>query len=156
MKKRRIYTDTSTIGGCFDPEFAIWSNGLFKDFKEGIYQPVISELVADEIKGAPQWVFDKYLDLLDYDAEFVHITNIVMGLADLYLERNILTLKHYNDAVHIALATVYEVDILTSWNFHHIVHLEKIPLFNAVNLEQGYKIISIHSPKLVTTTTLVV
>jgi len=146
-KKRRIYTDTSVIGGCFDPEFATWSNGLFQNFKNGIYQPVVSELVADEIEGAPQKVFDKYHELLDYNAELIHITNIVLELADLYLARNILTKKSINDTRHIALATIYEVDILASWNFRHIVHVEKMQLFNAVNLEQGYKILSIHSPK---------
>jgi hypothetical protein len=41
LKKLRIYVDTSVIGGCFDPEFATWSNGLFKDFEKGIYQPVL-------------------------------------------------------------------------------------------------------------------
>jgi len=149
-KKRRIYTDTSVIGGCFDPEFATWSNGLFKDFENGIYQPVLSNVVALEIESAPQHVIDKYFELSN-SAEFIEITNIVVELADLYIEKKILTEKHYDDASHIALATVYEVDTLVSWNFRHIVHLDKIPLFNAVNLEQGYKMISIYSPREVTT-----
>jgi hypothetical protein len=151
-KKRRIYTDTSVIGGCFDPEFATWSNGLFKDFENGVYQPVVSEVVALEIKEAPRLVFEKYLELFDYDIEFVHITNIVLELAEIYIERKILTKKHLHDARHIALATVYEVDILASWNFRHIVRFDKVQLFNAVNLEQGYKMISIYSPNLITTT----
>ncbi|MCK4311189.1 MAG: hypothetical protein KAW88_00465 [Candidatus Cloacimonetes bacterium] len=29
MKNQRIYLDTSVIGGCFDKEFHVWSNGLF-------------------------------------------------------------------------------------------------------------------------------
>ena len=36
---------------------------------------------------------------------------------------------------------------LVSWNFRHIVRLDKIRLFNAVNIEQGYKPISIYSPR---------
>ena len=151
-KKRRIYTDTSVIGGCFDPEFATWSNGLFKDFENGVYQPVLSEVVAHEIKSAPQHVIHKFLELSNYDAEYVHITNIVMELTKLYIDRKILTEKSYYDANHIALATVYEVDILASWNFRHIVRFDKVQLFNAVNLEQGYKMISIYSPNLITTT----
>jgi hypothetical protein len=42
------------------------------------------------------------------------------------------------------------VDVLTSWNFRHIVHFDKIRRFNAVNLEQGYKSIDIRSPREVT------
>jgi predicted nucleic acid-binding protein len=147
-KKRRIYLDTSVIGGCFDT----WSNALFKDFENSVYQPVLSEIVAHEIKSAPKRVINKFLELSNYDAEYVHITNIVMELTELYIDRKILTEKHYNDASHIALATVYEVDILASWNFRHIVRFDKVQLFNTVNLEQGYKMISIYSPNLITTT----
>lgn len=53
--------------------------------------------------------------------------------------------------MHIALATVSEADVLVSWNFRHIVHLEKIRLFNSVNLEYGYKPIQIYSPREVAT-----
>lgn len=49
--------------------------------------------------------------------------------------------------LHIALATIADVDVLVSWNFRHIVRLDKIRLFNAVNIEQGYKPISIYSPR---------
>ena len=55
--------------------------------------------------------------------------------------------RFYNDMLHIALATVAEVDVLVSWNFSHIVRLDKIRLFNAVNLAQGYKSLAIYSPR---------
>ena len=35
MKKTRIYVDTSVIGGCCDPDFQEWSQGLLSDFQEG-------------------------------------------------------------------------------------------------------------------------
>lgn len=59
----------------------------------------------------------------------------------------IVSPKYADDAVHIALATAAEVDLLVSWNFRHIVHYEKIRLFNAVNLERGYKPLQIYSPR---------
>jgi len=52
--------------------------------------------------------------------------------------------------LHIALATVADVDVLVSWNFKHIVRLEKIRIFNGVNLELGYKPLLIYSPREVT------
>lgn len=42
MKLQRIYLDTSVLGGCFDPEFAEWSNGLMQDFRIGCLKPVLS------------------------------------------------------------------------------------------------------------------
>jgi hypothetical protein len=71
----------------------------------------------------------------------------VLDLADVYQQRGILTPKFYNDGVHVALATIAEVDILVSWNFKHIVHFDKIRLFNAINLERGYKPLQIYSPR---------
>ena len=53
--------------------------------------------------------------------------------------------------LHIALATIAEVDVLVSWNFRHVVRLDKIRLFNAVNLELGYKPLTIYSPREVVT-----
>ena len=43
-----------------------------------------------------------------------------------------------------------QVDVLVSWNFRHIVRLDKIRLFSAVNLEIGYKELAIYSPREVT------
>jgi hypothetical protein len=37
-----------------------------------------------------------------------------------------------------------------SWNFRHVVRFEKMRLFNAVNLELGYKPIQLYSPREVT------
>ena len=52
---------------------------------------------------------------------------------------------------HIAIASVANADVVASWNFRHIVRFDKIRLFNAVNLERGYKPIEIYSPREVTT-----
>ena len=43
MKRLRIYVDTSVIGGCFDPEFRAWSNGLIKDFRARRFHLVLSD-----------------------------------------------------------------------------------------------------------------
>ncbi|HEX8273912.1 MAG TPA: type II toxin-antitoxin system VapC family toxin [Longimicrobiaceae bacterium] len=147
MKPLRIYTDTSVIGGCFDAEFAPWSNGLFKDFEMGTYRPVVSAMVAAEIEDAPERVREKYAELLTLGAEILEVGEEVVRLADVYQARRILTPKFYDDGVHIALATVAQVDLLVSWNFRHIVHYDKIRLFSAVNLEFGYKPLEIYSPR---------
>lgn len=147
MRPQRIYTDTSVIGGCFDAEFAPWSNGLLKDFRLGTYRPVVSDMVAAEIEDAPERVRNKYTELLAIGAEVLEVDESIVRLADVYQARRILTPKFYEDGVHIALATVAQVDLLVSWNFRHIVHYDKIRLFSAVNLELGYKPLEIYSPR---------
>jgi hypothetical protein len=71
----------------------------------------------------------------------------MLRLADAYQLHGILTPKFYADGLHIALATIAEVDLLVSWNFRHIVRYDKIRLFTAVNLERGYKPLAIYSPR---------
>ena len=50
-------------------------------------------------------------------------------------------------ARHVAMVSVYRADVLLSWNFKHIVHLDEIRKFNGVNLRLGYPIVEIRSPK---------
>lgn len=150
MKIQRVYLDTSVIGGYHDNEFKLWSQGLFRDFELGNFKVVISELVASEIEDAPENVQDVFTELLTYGYEWIEMNKSAYVLADKYQKRKILTPKYYNDGMHIALATLAEVDVVVSWNFKHIVHLDKIRQFNAVNLELGYKSLQIYSPREVT------
>ncbi len=150
MKTQRIYVDTSVIGGCFDSEFAKWSKGLIEDFRLGSFKPLLSEIISAEIENAPAQIQNLYGELLALNPEIASIDDEISDLADAYQERNILTQKYYDDGLHIAVATVREADMLVSWNFRHIVRAEKIRLFNAVNLEKGYKPIQIYSPREVT------
>jgi hypothetical protein len=121
-----------------------------KDFRLKNYQPVLSQLIFDEISFAPQRIQDTLSMLLDYEPEILEITEDALRLSEEYLNRKILTPKFRDDALHIALASLANVDVLVSWNFRHIVHYDKIRLFNAVNIENGLKSIDIYSPREVT------
>ena len=61
-----------------------------------------------------------------------------MQLAQAYLREGVLTDKYLLDAQHIAMATLSRVDVMVSWNFKHIVNLNRIRLYNSVNLKLGY------------------
>ena len=150
MKKLYVYLDTSVIGGCFDAEFSEWSNSLMKDFLAGTFVPILSDVLAAEIQDAPETVRRKYEDLTRIEHKFVVVTQETIDLAESYQRREILTPKFYDDGLHIALASIAEADLLVSWNFRHIVHFDKIRLFNSVNLELGYKPLQIYSPREVT------
>ena len=147
MKKLRIYVDTSVIGGCFDPEFKLWSEALVEDFREGRYTAVMSDVTATEVAPAPEFVKSLHQELLGLPVELVRVDEGAVSLVQRYIERSVLGQRFLNDMLHIALATIAEVDVLVSWNFRHIVRLDKIRLFNAVNLEQGYKPLTIYSPR---------
>ena len=147
MKKLRIYVDTSVIGGCFDPEFKLWSEALVEDFREGRYTAVMSDVTATEVAPAPGFVKSLHQELLGLPVELVRVDEDAVSLVQRYIERSVLGQRFLNDMLHIALATIAEVGVLVSWNLRHMVRLDKIRLFNAVNLEQGYKPLTICSPR---------
>ena len=146
-KPLRIYIDTSVLGGCFDAEFAVWSNALVRDFRAGRLIPVLSDATAAEVIDAPPAVRNLHQDMLLLAGRLLQITPEVSALVAGYEAKKILPAKYTADMTHIALATLAEVDSLVSWNFRHIVRLEKIRLFNAVNVELGHQPLSIRSPR---------
>lgn len=145
--KQRIYIDTSVIGGYFDEEFEEATGKLFNRIRNKDFDVYFSEISISELIPSPQKVKDLFneipVDCL-YKLEF---TEEIMELADNYIIENILSSKSLNDAYHIAHVTVNRIDVLVSWNFNHIVNLNKIRLFNAANLKLGYPMIDIRSPK---------
>jgi hypothetical protein len=147
MKKLYIYVDTSVIGGCEDSEFAEVSLALWKLFVEGVYIQVLSEHTLRELSGAPENIRAHLLDVPVAHQIILADTTEADTLAEAYLSHGIVGPGSRSDALHVALATVAHVDVLVSWNFKHIVNLDRIRMFNAVNLEQGYGLIEIRTPR---------
>ncbi len=79
--------------------------------------------------------------------EKVPLTKEVIELRNEYIAAGILGAKWVDDATHVAAATVARADAIASWNFAHIVRLDKMKAYNQVNLINGYGIITIITPK---------
>lgn len=144
---QRVYIDTSVIGGCFDKEFEKWSNRLADEIKYGKKIAVISDITIDEIEGAPKNVKEKLQEIINSNSELIASDSEAEGLAEKYILEGVVKRKYREDALHIAIATVNKVDVLASWNFKHIVNLDRIRMYNSVNLKNGYSILEIRSPR---------
>ena len=79
--------------------------------------------------------------------EEVQLTPEARELAEQYLRAKVIGLGSLLDAQHIATATINRVDVLVSWNFKHIVNINRIPGYNSVNLRLGYPLLEIRSPQ---------
>jgi len=145
--KQRVYIDTSVIGGCFDQEFEEWSNRLFDDFKSGTKIAVISDITIDELSDAPQKVQENFKAIPDDSLEILVSDSETRALADKYINEKAVSSRFYEDALHIAIATTHQVNVLASWNFKHIVNLDRIRLYNSVNIKNGYPFLEIRSPR---------
>ena len=146
MMRLRIYIDTSVIGGCLDKEFQNASMELIDKFKRGEMIAVISELTTLELKDAPQEVQDILKEIPERNIEYVELTEEAVNLAGKYITEGVIGRGKLVDAEHIAVATINRVDVLVSWNFRHIVNLQKIRGYNSVNLKYGYPLLEIRSP----------
>jgi len=80
-------------------------------------------------------------------AEVTAVDEEAVQLQAAYLEAGIVAPRWAADALHVALATVSGATVVVSWNFAHIVHFDKIPLYNGVNAAAGYRAVAIYSPR---------
>lgn len=143
---RRVYIDTSVIGGVFDDEFSRHSTKLIEEFRLGLYLPVISMITIEELRNAPTHVRAKLSEIEQY-GELVGVTEDAIKLSKLYIKEGKFTKRMLADTLHIAIATIERVDIVASWNFRDIVNLNRISVYNSVNLRLGYQLLEIRSPR---------
>ena len=143
----RIYTDTSVLGGCEDEEFAEHSVALMAGFISGERVLVLSTLTVQELAAAPAEVRRRLAAVPEAHIETLQLDSEAMALAEAYVAAGVLSAKMVADAQHIAVATVGRVDVLVSWNFKHIVNLQRIHGYNSVNLRSGYPMIEIRTPR---------
>lgn len=123
---KRIYIDTSVVGGRFDLLFQEETVKFFLSVAVHNDILILSQLLEIEVSKAPAQVL-QFLNLLKGgEHELVAITEEAISLADLYIQRKVVGRTSRADCLHIALATLVKADILVSWNFKHIVNLNRI------------------------------
>jgi predicted nucleic acid-binding protein len=144
---QRIYVDTSVIGGCLDDEFSEWSTEFINEIISGRIIALISDITLEEIENAPKRVRDILPGIPQKNIETLIKDDEAEDLAAKYIDEGAVTGKFYEDALHIAVATINRADVLVSWNFKHIVNLDKIRKYNSVNLKNGYPILEIRTPR---------
>ncbi|MCG2711487.1 MAG: type II toxin-antitoxin system VapC family toxin [Candidatus Omnitrophica bacterium] len=153
MRKLRLYLDTSIINFALADDInekdKEGTRQLCKEINQGKYEGFISEVVIREINNTKD--SEKQKRLINY-VEKITLSEILEGnnevdiLAQKYISEQIIPARYEDDALHIALATVNEIDILVSWNFKHLVkHKTRIEV-NGVNNLMGYRNIDICTP----------
>jgi predicted nucleic acid-binding protein len=145
--RQRIYIDTSVVGGYFDEEFSETTKRFFERLENNEIVFVISDLLDLELTGAPRNVRELLYNFSSDKFERVQLTEEAIQLANKYITEKVVGKTSLEDCRHIALATINRVDVLASWNFKHIVNLDRIKGYNSVNYRYGYPMIEIRSPK---------
>jgi predicted nucleic acid-binding protein len=145
--KQRLYIDTSVFGGYFDEEFSEYTIPLFERLQNGEFKLLFSSITQEELSFAPVKVIKLVKSLKTENTEFIETNDEIVELASQYITERVVGQTSFADCLHIALATINHADYLISWNFKHIVNVQRIRGYNAINIKNGYKEIEIRSPR---------
>ena len=142
MKKPQLYVETAVWNFYFAndaPEKREITKTFFDKIGHGEYEIFVSDAVIEEIGKAHEEKKRLLLDIIKkYSPKRLNINEEVMELSQKYITEGVFPANKVEDAVHAAVATVYEMDALISWNLKHLSNLRKMEMINGINMKQGY------------------
>ena len=151
MPKLRVYIDTSVLGAIYDiedPSRVEATKSLLEVLKAKVkYTPFISNIVVEEIERAPPDIRGSLRKIVgDMKVDILYEMEECIGLVDEYLKKKIIPRRDRDDARHIAVAVLNNMDVIITWNCRHMANIEKKRMVNAVNMMLGYRQIDIVTP----------
>lgn len=144
----RVYVDSSVFSACEDEKYWIResSRKLFERFRTGDMTLVLSAAVAGELESAPEAARALPRAVPREHSEFLEPSAAAEELADSYIEAAVVDATTRSVALHVAFATLANVDTLASWNHKHLLNVYRRPRFNAVNRELGHPQVEMYEP----------
>ncbi|MBZ0166810.1 MAG: type II toxin-antitoxin system VapC family toxin [Candidatus Omnitrophica bacterium] len=151
MRKLKLYIETSAWNFYFSddaPEKKEVTIEFFGLVEKGIYDIYLAQVVLDEIDEAPEPIKAKLMGLIQkYQPIELESDQEAEALAKLYMDKGAIPAKKEEDALHVAIATVHEMDVLVTWNYKHLANVKKAELLQSINLSEGYtKLLTITTP----------
>jgi predicted nucleic acid-binding protein len=138
----RIYLETTVFNYYFDEnrDGHPWTKKLFEGIKQGKYKAYTSIFAIDEIMDAPEPKRTNMLSLINnYEITTLDASEEVLRLAGIYINKSSIPENKQYDAMHVAVATINEMDYLLSYNCHHINKVKTKEIVGIVNREEGYQ-----------------
>jgi predicted nucleic acid-binding protein len=149
IKKLRLYLETTVFNYYFDTDRDGHEDTvrLFEAIGAEEYEGYTSEYVMAELRGAKEPKKSSMLFLTrKYGIAILDTNEEIIRMADLYIQNGIIPTKYWIDSAHIAMASVYELDCVLSFNYNHINKLKTKCMTENINLLEGYKGVTICTP----------
>lgn len=148
MKKETIYIDTSVISAYYDDRAKDRREATTKFWTQILpnYKVYISDITVEELEDTKDETLRKRLLKAIKDFEVLKTNQKIEDLANAYIENDVFPERYFDDALHVAIASFYEISYLVSWNFEHMVKVKTRRLVRLVNALEGFKEIEIVSP----------
>jgi len=151
MRIPSIYLETTIFNFPFAddaPQYQADTLKLFTEIKSGKFHAFTSEYVMQELEDTKDKIKLERMKALivDYRITVVPASEEIKQLADVYISEHIIPEKFTTDALHIAAATIANLDFIISLNFRHIVKHKTIFETEVINTREGFKRVFIHTP----------
>jgi predicted nucleic acid-binding protein len=148
MKKESLYLDTSVPSAYYDAKAKERMEVTIKFWKEILphYKTYVSEITIKELDDTKNNNLRRKFRNLIKDFNVLKTKKVIEDLARAYIDKGIFSEKYIDDALHVAMASHYEISYLVSWNYEHLVKVKTRKLVNSVNILEGFKEIEIISP----------
>jgi hypothetical protein len=146
---QKVYLETTLFNFYVDKDRDAHTDTvkLFKEISQRKYEAYTSTYVTEELENAPEAKRDKMMKLITkYNIAVLAPTDEAVRIADIYVAEGVIPQKYHTDGLHIAIATVNDLDIIVSMNFRHIVKRKTILATGKINNLNGYRAIEIYSP----------
>jgi predicted nucleic acid-binding protein len=149
MKKETLYLDTSVLSAYYDERAKERQDATIKFWKEVLhnYTVFVSEITVKELNDAKDEALRRKFGRLIKDFKVLKTNMKIKDLARAYIEKGVFPEKYFDDALHVAIASFYEISYLISWNFEHLVKIKTRRMVNLVNTLEGFREIEIISPQ---------
>ena len=131
----KLYFETTTFNWFFDErkghEDVV---RLFEAVKAGQFAGYTSHYVTDELDRAEEPKRTNMLSLIDEYGIIMLSPRIgTETLAEKYIEEGVIPKSQMYDSLHIAFASLHELNAIVSYNFHHINRNKTKALIPEVN-----------------------
>jgi predicted nucleic acid-binding protein len=146
----RVYLDTSVISHLDQPKKPVeqeYSLRLWDAVMRGEFEVWISDVVIKEINRCKpekverlQW----YLTKIKYRT--LLLSDELISLARIILEKKILPSKCDEDSQHIAAAILTKSDFLLSWNLKHLANFKTNERIRTLTLDEHIHTVNIIQP----------
>lgn len=148
----KLYLDTSIPSAYFDNSKPVRQLITQKWFENdaSLYELYISVIAIEEIEQVKNINKKNKIKelILNYNVKVLEISSEAIELANKYINTGAFPRSEPEDAYHIAIATVNNIETLASWNFKHIVSINPIKKIHEVNKKFNYTLIEIGSLEL--------
>lgn len=149
--RQRVYIET-TIPSFFhtlrtDAESVARMNWTRQWWDENVaeVQLATSLAVLAELRRGTSRKTPERLALLN-GIELLEVTEEVLELTSLYIEKLVMPNDPAGDALHLALASIHKIDVLLTWNCRHLANPNKLEHIRLINFGLGLPVPTIATP----------